>query len=170
MKKITLVLLAWFGIGMTMNAVAGEGSVFSGFSLDSAQSTENGVKNSSFGFTGLASFRPNEYYGVELQGGYLGKSGPFTTNVEVDLSAVGLLPLGDSGFKLYGKAGVADVYSSLSAVTANNLGLTYGAGVEFQRNKGAIRLGFQHFNVGNNTLSPSLSTNLIGITFMSKTQ
>lgn len=114
MKKVALALFTWSGIGMAMNAVAGE--AFSGFTLDSAQSTQNVMKNSSAGLTGLLSLRPSEYYGYEWQGGFFGKSGPFTSNVEVDLSAIGLLPLGDSGFKLYGKAGLADVYSSVSHV------------------------------------------------------
>lgn len=167
MKKIALVLFAWFGIGMAMNAVADDiFDIFTGLSLDSAQSTQNGAKNSSAGFTGILSTREiGKYYGFEVQGGYFGKSGPFTSNVEADLSVVGLLPLGASGFKLYGKVGAADVFSSMSV---NNLGLTYGAGVEYRRNRTALRLGFQHFKVGNNTLSPSLSTNLIGVTVLVK--
>jgi hypothetical protein len=44
--------------------------------------------------------------------------------------------------------------------------VTYGAGVEFKRNRGAIRVGFQHFNVGNNELSPSLSENMIGVSIL----
>jgi hypothetical protein len=163
MKKVALVLLACFGIGMAMNAVAADD--YTGFSLDAVHSSENGVNNSSAGFTGLFSARPNEYYGYEVQGGIFGKVGPFSSNGEIDFSVAGFLPLGGSGFNLYGKAGVDDFYSSENA---NNQGLTYGASVEYQRGKGAIRLGFQHFNVGNNTLSPSLSTNLNGVTFLVK--
>lgn len=141
--------------------------VYTGLSLDSAQSTQNGVKNSSFGLTGLISLRPSDYYGYELQAGYFGKAGPFNSNTELDGAAAGFLPLGESGFSLYGKAGLAWVYSSAGAgMTASKFGVTYGAGIEYHRNTGAIRLGFQHFNVGNDTLAPSLSTNLIGITFL----
>ena len=163
MKKIALIILACFSIGMTMNAVALEDYV--GFSLDAAKSSENGVNNSSAGFTGMISARPNEYYGYEVQGGIFGKIGPFSSNGEADFSIAGFLPLGDSGINLYGKAGVDAIYSSGNVF---NTGLTYGAGVEYQRGKGAVRLGFQHFNVGNNTVSPSLSTKLIGVTFLVK--
>ena len=160
MKKVVLVILACFSIGMTMNAVALEDYV--GFSLDAAKSSENGVNNSSAGFTGIISARPNEYYGYEVQGGTFGKIGPFSSNGEADFSIAGFLPLGDSGINLYGKAGVDAIYSSGNIF---DTGLTYGAGVEYQRGNGAVRLGFQHFNVGK---SPSLSTKLIGVTFLVK--
>lgn len=173
MKIIALVFFAWFSIGMRANAVGEE--LFGGVSLDSAHSTNNGAKNSSLGFTGLMSPRFTQYYGLELQAGYFGKSGPFTRNVEIDLTGVGFLPLGGAGFNLYGKAGAADVYSwssysvgSASSISANKVGLTYGAGLEFQRKNWALRVGFQRFNVGNNTLSPSLTTNLSGITLLVK--
>lgn len=165
MKKIAIAMVL-VALSISPDASA-DGALFEGFSLASAQSAQDGVKSSGTGFTGVLSLRPNQYYGYELQGGLFSRSGPFDSNVEVDVSVAGLLPLGDSGLKLYGKAGVADVYSSTSNnVTANTLGVTYGAGVEYQRNKTAIRVGFQHFNVGNNTLSPALSTNLVGVTIL----
>lgn len=165
MKKVALV------IGMVMscmafNAFAGE--AFEGFTLDAVRTSANGASNSTAGFTGLLSFRPSTYYGVELQGGLFGKAGPFTSGVEVDLSGVGFLPLGDTGFKLYGKAGLADTFVSATGVNANKFGATYGGGLEYSKNRGAIRLGFQHFKTGNDTLSPGQTTNLIGITFMSR--
>ncbi|MGA7748697.1 MAG: hypothetical protein WCA63_00985 [Gallionella sp.] len=146
-----------------MNAAALDD--FVGLSLDSVKSSENGVNNSSAGFTGMISARPNEYYGYEVQGGIFGKIGPFSSSGEVDFSIVGFLPLGDSGINLYGKGGVDAFYSSGNV---DNNGLTYGAGIEYQRGKGAVRLGFQHFDVGNSTQSPSLSTRLIGVTFLVK--
>lgn len=158
MKKVVLVILACCSIGMTMNAVAQEGYV--GFSLDAVKSSKNGVNNSSAGFTGLISARPNEYYGWEVQGGILGKTGLFSASGEADFSIAGFLPLGKSGINLFGKAGVDAIYSSGNVF---NTGLTYGAGVEYQRGTGAVRLGFQHFNVGK---SPPLSTKLIGVTFL----
>jgi opacity protein-like surface antigen len=160
MKKVVLVILACCSIGMAMNAIALEDYV--GFSVDAVKSSENGVNNSSAGFTGLISARPNEYYGYEEQVGIFGKAGPFSLNAEGDFSVAGFLPLGDSGLNLYGKAGVDVIYSSENVF---NTGFTYGAGVEYQRGKGAVRLGFQHFNVGK---SPSLSTKLIGVTFLVK--
>jgi hypothetical protein len=160
MKKMILEILACCSVGMTMNAVALEDYV--GFSLDSVKSSENGVNNSSAGLTGMISARPNEYYGWEVQGGMLGKVGPFSASGEADFSIAGFLPLGKSGINLYAKAGADAMYSSGNVF---NNGLTYGAGVEYQCGKGAIRLGFQHFNVGK---SPSLSTKLIGVTFLVK--
>jgi opacity protein-like surface antigen len=160
MKKVVLVILACCSIGMAMNAVALEDYV--GFSAGAVKSSENGVNNSSAGFTGLISARPNEYYGYEEQVGIFGKAGPFSLNAEGDFSVVGFLPLGDRGINLYGKAGVDAIYSSKNVF---NTGFTYGAGVEYQHGKGAVRLGFQHFNVGK---SPSLSTKLIGVTFLVK--
>lgn len=147
-----------------MIAIAEES--LSGGSLVSAQSSQNGAQNSALGFTGIVSIRPTEYYGYEFQLGMFGESGPFKQNALVDGAVVDLLPLGESGFRLYGKAGMADVFSQATNVSANNLGFTYGAGVEFKKNKTALRIGFQHYTVGNDTLSPSLSTNLIGITIM----
>jgi len=167
MKKIALLLFAWFGISVAMGAFAEDDfDLFTGFSLDSARSTQNGVKNYSAGLSGIYSTRyTDKHYGFEIQGGYFGKSGQFTSNVEADISVIGLLTLGSSGINLYGKIGFADVFSTSSA---NNTGLTYGAGVEYQRNVMALRLGLQHFNVGNNSMSPSISTNLIGVTVLVK--
>jgi hypothetical protein len=163
MKKVVLIMLACFSFGTAMEASALDDYV--GFSLYSVKSSESGVNNTAAGFTGMISARPNEYYGYEVQGGVLGKIGPFSSSGEADFSIAGFLPLGGSGINLYGKAGLDDVYSSGNV---NNEGLTYGAGVEYQGGKDIVRLGFQHFNVGNSTLSPSLSTNLIGVTFLFK--
>lgn len=113
----------------------------------------------------MISARPNPYYGYEVQGGIFGKIGPFSSSGEVDFSVAGFLPFGQSGINLYGKAGVDDFYSSQNV---NNEGVTYGGGIEYQHGKVAVRLGLQHFNVGNNALSPSLSTKLIGVTFLVK--
>ena len=160
MKKIALATLVSLGM-LSMNAFA-DGDAYNGLSLDYVRSTQN----DSSALTILKSVRPNEHYGYEMQFGLFGNSGPFTSNAFVDLSAIGFVPLSDRGLKLYGKAGLVDVYSRGSLGTANNLGLTYGAGFEFPLDNGAIRVGFQHFNVGNSTLSPSLSTNLIGLTIL----
>jgi hypothetical protein len=164
MKKILLAVFVLFGFAL--NVLADE--LYDGMSLDLAQSTQNGSSNSSFGFTGILSKRLSEFYGYELQTGLFGDSGPFNGNALVDTSAVGLLPMGSNGLKLYGKVGLADVFSwnSKTNLDANNLGVTYGAGLEFQKNKAAFRAGFQHYNVGDDKLSPSLSTNLIGISVL----
>ena len=163
MKKVACVLLACVGIGSATRAVATD--VYTGFSLHAVRSSENGINNSSAGFTGMISARPNPYYGYEVQGGIFGKIGPFSSSGEVDFSVAGFLPFGQSGINLYGKAGVDDFYSSQNV---NNEGVTYGGGIEYQHGKVAVRLGLQHFNVGNNALSPSLSTKLIGVTFLVK--
>jgi len=140
--------------------------VYTGASLNAARSTFNGVKNNSAGITGLLSARyPGKYYGFEIQGGYFGRSGPYSANAEVDLCAVGLLPLGSSGIVLYGKAGAADV---LSSSIANNANLTYGGGVELQVKNTAVRLGAQHFSVGLGSRTSSVRTNLIGVTLLFK--
>lgn len=166
MKKIALATLISLGM-LSMNAFA-DGDAYNGFSLSYVRSTQNDVNTSSSALAILRSVRPNEHYGYEMQFGLFGNSGPFTSNAFVDLSAIGFVPLSDSGLKLYGKAGLVDVYSRGSLGTANNFGLTYGAGFEFPRENGVVRVSFQHFNVGNNTLSPSLSTNLIGLTLLLK--
>jgi hypothetical protein len=101
-----------------------------------------------------------------MQFGLLGDTGPYNSSTFVDISAIGFVPVSDSKFKLYGKAGLADVYSRGSVGTVNILGLTYGAGVEFSRESGDIRVGFQHLNVGNGTLSPSKGTFLFGLTLL----
>jgi hypothetical protein len=159
----TLILLAM----LSMNAFA-DGASYNGFSVGYARSTMNGKSNSSSSLAILRSVRPNENYGYEMQFGLLGNSGPFTSNASLDLSAIGLVPLRDKGLKLYGKAGLIDVYSRGPPGTANNLGLTYGVGFEYPGDEGIIRLGFQHFNVGNSTLSPSLSANLFSLTLLLK--
>lgn len=164
MKNIALamcVMLGW----ISMNAFA-DGDAYNGFSLDYVRSTQNGVNDSSSAAAILRSVRPNEHYGYEMQFGLIGKSGPFTSSTSLDFCAIGVVPLNNRGLKLYGKAGLADVYSRGLPGRANNLGLTYGAGFEFFREKDIVRVGFQHFNVGNNTLSPSLGTYLIGLTLL----
>lgn len=171
-----LVILFVVGIGTTMNALADEGNSFFGYSLIVAKPIENGGRNSSVGFTALGSFRHNQYYGYEFQGGLFGESWPFTSNLEVDLSAVGFVPLVADAIKLYGKVGMAEVYSRTRVFdgnnfvnhTANNLGMTYGAGVEFQGANAVFRLGFQRIKMGANTFSPAPGTNLIGVTLLYK--
>lgn len=166
MKKIALTTLVSLGL-LSMDVFA-DNDTYNGFSLDYVQSTQNGLTDSTSAVAILRSVRPNERYGYEMQFGLFGNIGPFTTNAFVELSAFGLVPMSDSGLKLYGKAGLADVYSRGSPGTANNFGLTYGAGVEFPRDIGKVRVGFQHVNVGNGTVSPSRSTNLIGLTLFLK--
>ena len=158
MKKVVLVILACFSMGITMNAAALEDYV--GFSLDAVKSSENGVNDTSAGFTSMISARPNEYYGWEVQGGILGKTGRYSASGEADFCIAGFVPLGNSRINLYGKAGGASTYTSGSVF---NTDFTYGAGVEYQRGKGIVRLGLQHFNVGK---SPSLSIKLIGVTVL----
>ena len=162
MKKISLVTLAALGM-FSMNAFA-DSDTYNGFTLAYVQSSQNGVSDSTTGVTILRSKRLNVHYGYEMQFGLFGNIGSYSTNGFVDLSALGLLPLGESGFNLYGKAGLADVYSRGSSGAANNIGLTYGAGFEFKRDIGKVRVGFQHLNVGNGTLSPRHSTFLFGLT------
>jgi hypothetical protein len=160
MKKVALAILACFSMGMTMNAAALEDYV--GFSLGSVKSSDNGENYSSAAVTSIISARPNKFYGWEVQGGLLGKIGPYSATGEVDFAVTGILPLGNSGINLYGKAGVDALYSSGKIF---NTDLTYGAGVEYQGSKSIVRLGYQHFNVGD---TPSLSAELIGITYMVK--
>ena len=161
MNKVVLVILACFGLAT--NAAALEDYI--GFSLNAAKSSENGIDNSSGGIAAMISARPNQYYGYEVQAGMFGRAGPFSSNGEADFSVAGFLPLADSGIDVYGKVGVDSVYSTGNLFKT---GFTYGAGVEYLRGKGGVRFGFQHFDVGNATQSPSLSTRLIGMTFMLK--
>jgi hypothetical protein len=158
MKNVVLAILACYGIGMTMNALALEDYV--GFSLGAVKSSENGQDNSSAGFTVMISARPNEYYGYEVQGGIFGETGKYSVSGEMDYSMAAYLPLGSSGINLYGKVGADGIYSSGNV---SSTGWTYGAGVEYLRGKGIVRLGFQHFDLGKN---PSLSTKLVGVTFL----
>lgn len=160
MKNVALVILACFSMGMTMNAFALEDYV--GFSLDAVKSSENGMDNSSAGVTSMISARPNEYYGWEVQGGILGKVGSYSASGEADFCIAGFLPLADSGINLYGKAGLATTYSSGNVFYTD---ITYGAGVEYMRGKGVLRLGIQQFNVGR---TPTFGAKLIGVTFLVK--
>jgi len=160
MKKAALVTLACFGFGMTMNAIALEDYV--GFSLDAVKTSENGASNTAAGITTMISARPNEYYGWEVQGGILGKTGPYSASGEADFCIAGFVPLGKSNINLYGKAGGVATFSSGGVY---NSALTYGAGIEYLSGKSVVRLGFQDLDVGK---SPSLSTRLIGITWMVK--
>jgi opacity protein-like surface antigen len=166
MKKISFAVLLATGM-LSMNAFA-DSDTYNGFSLAYVQSSQNGVSDSTTEVAILRSVRLTERYGYEMQFGLFGNVGSYSTNGFVDLSAVGLLPLGGSDYKLYGKAGLADVYSRGSSGSANNLGLTYGAGVEFQKDIGKIRVGLQHINVGNGTLSPVHSTSLFALTLFLK--
>lgn len=166
MRKTALAALVTLGMS-SMNAFADE-DAYNGFSVGYVRSTQDGMHNSTSVFTIMRSVRLHERYGYEMQFGLFGKSGPFTSGGFVDLSAIGLLPLGDKGLQLYGRAGLVDVYAQGPPGGANNLGLTYGAGFEYPRENGLVRLGFQHFNVGNNTLSPSLSANLFSLTLLLK--
>ena len=162
MKKIARLLLAGFGLVVSASAVADNGyDLFSGVSLSSVRSYANGVTNTSAGLAGILSARrTDKHYGFELQGGYFGRGGQFTPNIEFDLSAIGLLPLGGSGINLYGRIGLADF---ITHVSSNFAVLTYGAGVEFQSAKSVFRLGWQHFNVGGNVQPSSTRINVIGV-------
>jgi hypothetical protein len=160
MKIATLIVLAWFSFGTTMNAIALED--FVGFSLNAAKTSESGVDNTAAGITTLISARPNKYYGWEVQGGILGNTGAYTVSGEADFCIAGFVPLGKSNINLYGKAGGVATYSSGGVY---NSGLTYGAGVEYLGGKGVFRLGFQNLDV---VKYHSFSTKLIGITYMFK--
>lgn len=164
MKKIALAVLV--SMGMLSTNTFAEGDAYKGLSVYFGRSTLPAEKSVSTGLAIMKSRRPTEYYGYEIQAGLFDNSGPFTTNAFVELSAIALAPLGGSGFTLYGKAGLADVYSTGSSESANKLGFSYGAGVEFLREVGIIRVGYQHFNLGNNSYSSSLGTNLIGLTLL----
>jgi hypothetical protein len=161
-KKISLVVLAALGM-FSMNAFA-DSDIYNGFTLAYVQSSQNGVSDSTSAVTLLRSVRLTERYGYEMQFGLFGTIGPYSTNGFVDISALGLLPLTESGFKLYAKAGLADVYSKGTSGGANNFGLTYGAGFEFKRDIGKVRLGLQRVTVGNGSLSPPHKTILFAFT------
>lgn len=167
MKSTALMMFACLGIGLSINGYAADDyDLYSGFSLDSVRSRQGTIKNYSAGFTGIYSARYiDKFYGFEIQGGYFGKSGPYTSNVEADLTAIGFLPIWSSGLNFYGKVGAAEVISS---TFATNTGLTYGAGAEFLFDRSLVRLGFQHFDVGNSSLPHLVVTNLIGVTVMVK--
>ena len=160
MNKVVLVILACCGIGVTMNAVALED--YAGFTLGAVKSSENGVNESSPGFTVMISARPNQYYGYEVQGGIFGNTGKYSASGMIDYSMAAYLPLFGTGINLYGKAGADLIYSSTNV---SNADWTYGAGVEYQGGKGIVRLGIQHFNLGKN---PVIDTRLAGITVLIK--
>lgn len=152
---------------LTLNAFA-ESADYKGFSAAFGKSSQPGEKSISTGLAILKSTRLTESYGYEMQFGLFDNSGPYTSNAFVDLSAIGLLPLNENGLKFYGKAGLADVYSRGEFGSANSFGLTYGAGVEFTREVGIIRVGLQHFSLGRGGLNSSLSTNLIELSLFLK--
>lgn len=166
MKRVALATLVALGM-LSMNAFA-EQEAYNGFSLGYVQSSLNGVSDSTSEFAIMRSVRTSERYGYEMQFGLFGNIGPYSSSGFLDLSAIGFIPLGNKGFKLYGKAGVADVYSKGSPENANNLGLTYGAGVEFPRDIGIIRVGLQHLIVGNGTLTPKRGTYVLRLTLLLK--
>ena len=166
MKK--LIFSTIVTIFLSTTALAEE--LLNGITLSAAQSTQAGSNNDSYGLNGLASIRTNSYYATEFQLGLIGKTGQFDRSVLLDGTAVGFLPLGNSGTSLFGKAGFAIIYS----VEPNNLvyvfSPTYGAGIEIKDKSKAYRLVYQHYDVGNTSLSHPVSTNLIGISLMSSVQ
>lgn len=162
LKKLPLA--AMLAIFCNNNILAEE--LLDGLTLSSAQSAQGGDNSYSTGLSGLVSMRPSPYYGTDFQLGVFGKSGPFDYSICLDGAAVAYLPAGSSGINLYAKAGLANIYSFTSNGTASNLAPTYGAGVEIKGKTNAVRLGFQHYNVGNASLNPSLSSNLIGISYL----
>jgi hypothetical protein len=119
-----LVLFAMMTVICSGNVFADE--LLDGLALSSAQSTQGDIKNYSPGLSGLVSMRPNPYYGTEFQLGLFGQSGPFDYSVWLDCAATGFLPLGSGGFNLYGKAGLALIYSFESNGVASILAPTYG--------------------------------------------
>jgi hypothetical protein len=166
MKKLTFSVLVT--ILLTSNVFAEE--LLNGFTLSAAQSTQNGVNNDSYGVSGLASIRPNSYYATEFQIGLLGKTGQFDRSILIDGAATGLLPMGKSGFNLFAKGGLAIIYSFEPNNMVYILSPTYGAGIEYKGKHKAIRLGYQHYDVGNISLSHPVSTHLIGISLLSIVQ
>ncbi|MGA7595234.1 MAG: hypothetical protein WCA64_08555 [Gallionella sp.] len=160
MKIILGGMLACFCTGLAMNALALED--YAGYSLGAVRSSNDGMRKTSPGFTGMISARPNDYYGWEVQSGIIGKVGRYATSGEADFALAGFLPLGNSGVNLYAKAGTDAIYSSGGVIAT---GFTYGSGLEYQGRDNIVRLGIQHFKVGK---SPSLGTNLVGLTFLFK--
>jgi hypothetical protein len=137
-----------------------------GPTLSSAQSAQGGENSFSTALSALVSIRPSPYYGTDFQLGAFGQSGPFDYSLWLDGAAVAYLPLGRSGINLYAKAGLANIYSFTSNGSASTLAPTYGTGIEFKGTNNAVRLSFQHYNVGNTSLSPALSSNLVGISYL----
>lgn len=161
-KFITFSLLSAF---MTISSFADE--LFDGLSLSSARSTQGGIDNYSLGLSGLVSMRPTSYLGTDFQIGIFGQSGQLNYSALLDGAAVVYLPLGSKNVNLYGKAGFAIIYSFESNNSVKNLTPTYGAGIEYKWGKKAVRLSIQHYDVGNISISPSISANLMGISLLS---
>ncbi len=167
MKNISFAVLVASAM-LSMNAFADDRDPFYGFTLAYVQSSQNGKSDSTSEVAISRAVRLTERYGYEMQFGLFGTIGPYTTSGFVDLTAIGLLPLGESGYTLYGSAGLADVYSRGTSGSANHFAPTYGVGVEFQRSMGVIRVGFQHIDVGNGTLTPVHRTSLFALTLFPK--
>ena len=163
MKKPAFSVLATLLLCANLHAE----ELLNGFTLSAAQSTQSGVNNDSYGISGLASIRPNAYYATEFQIGLLGKTGQFDRSILIEGAPTGLLPLGKSGFNLFAKGGLAIIYSFEPNNLANVISPTYGAGIEYKGKLKAFRLGYQHYDVGNTSLSHPVSTHLIGISFLS---
>jgi len=160
MKKAARVILACFSIGTAMNAAALEDYV--GFSLNEVDTNVTGAENPAAGVTVIISARPNAYYGWEVQGGVLGRTGQYSASGMADFCIAGYAPLSKSNINLYVKAGGAATYSSGGVYNSD---LTYGAGIEYLRASSVFRLGFQYLDVGKYT---SLSSKMIGMTLLVK--
>jgi len=165
MNKINTIITALVLLLAAVSAANASDS-YTGFSVNSARSEQPGVtKDSALGFNGIVSHRMSDLYGYDFQLGMFGATGPFKQSTYIDATIAGYVPMGSS-VRLYGKVGVADVFSQGSTISANRLSVTYGAGLEFQKRIAIIRVGFQHYDVANE--SPSISTNIVGISLLVK--
>jgi hypothetical protein len=165
MKKIILVLLGC--AGLTVNVFAADS--FAGSASNTVQSSHQEINKSPASFTDLLSIRQLKHYGLELKDGIFGKAGLLSANGKIDLSAAGEAAMDNSKFNSNDRADTAtDVSPTSSDENVNNPSLTYDAGVEYRQSNGALHLGFQHFYAGNKMLSPSLSSNMIGVSFLVK--
>jgi len=170
MKKIAAVVVM---LSAAASAFAADEGFYAGVTLGSGKphvtpSAAALSKNSDSMYGGLAGYQYNKNVAVEAQYTGIGKTTDVLGNTAkgdaLSLSVVGLLPLNDS-FELLGKVGVARAKTTVSGLSATNVGasrtgLTYGIGAQYNVNQNlGLRLGYDRYAVATASSLSGIKTN-----------
>lgn len=151
MNSMKYLFAALSMMALNTNASAADENNYLGASLSLSSIKTNTTTERGLGMDGIIGHNFNKYIGAEANVGAVNVGNNKISGYHFGASAVGNLPMGDSGIGLYAKYGYA--YSSLgnSLASSNGTGSVYGAGAAFTQNGVSIRAGYEAYDYGNIT-------------------
>jgi len=150
MKSMKYLLAACFAFSASAFAADDSNYVGVGVGLGLSLIKNNISTERGLGMDAIVGHNFNKYIGAEGLFGMVNLGNNVINGYHFGASAVGNLPMGDSGIGLYAKYGYA--YSNLGNSTASiggGTGPIYGGGASFTKNGVSIRAGYEAFDYSN---------------------